>query len=37
MKRMPDSSLEDEAEAMKEYSEAKEKGNVEYIPLEEIE
>ena len=32
-----DEPLKDEAEAMKEYLEAKEKGNVEYIPLEEIE
>jgi hypothetical protein len=32
-----DEPLKDEAEAMKEYLEAKEKGNVEYIPLEEVE
>jgi len=31
-----DEPLKDEAEAMKEYLEAKEKGDVEYIPLEEI-
>jgi hypothetical protein len=32
-----DEPLEDEAEAMREYLEAKEKGDVEYIPLEKIE
>ncbi|MEM0219984.1 MAG: hypothetical protein QW213_06595 [Thermoproteota archaeon] len=32
-----DEPLKDEAEAIREYLEAKEKGDVEYIPLEEIE
>jgi hypothetical protein len=32
-----DEPLEDEAEAMREYLEAKEKGDVEYIPLEKVE
>ncbi|MEM2087531.1 MAG: hypothetical protein QXF52_02510 [Thermoproteota archaeon] len=31
-----DEPLKDEAEAIREYLEAKEKGDVEYIPLEEI-
>ncbi|MEM3661106.1 MAG: hypothetical protein QXU11_12080 [Thermoproteota archaeon] len=32
-----DEPLKDEAEAIRDYLEAKEKGDVEYIPLEEIE